>query len=123
MPKKIEERKDRVLIIKLPLYGEKFKLKVIVTDDVMQSRKNYNKEIGFPAGGLVYAMVSTNEHRVWMFLPPLATPGVIAHESFHVVKHLWDYIGAKEVDEEVVSYHLEFIVDKIWKHIRPEGFR
>lgn len=114
---------DRVLTIKLPVYGARFKLKVIVTENVNEARERYANEIGFPWKGDAHALVSTDEARVWMFLPPLASPGVIAHESWHVVVHLWEYIGAKKVDEELDAYHLEYIVDKIWKHIRPEGYR
>lgn len=43
-----------------------------------------------------------------------AAPGIIAHESYHAVHcMLTDWAGVKDLDEEVVAYHLTYLVDNI----------
>ena len=53
----------------------------------------------------------------FIFLKPDATTGEIAHESYHVVRRILEFIGADE-ESEVVAYHLEYMVDKITRFIR-----
>lgn len=53
----------------------------------------------------------------FIFLHYTASVGTIAHESWHAVKHMLEYMGV-ELDSETVAYHLGYMVDKIFKFVR-----
>ena len=52
------------------------------------------------------------EPRSFIFLKEGVSPGTIAHESWHVVRRMMNYMDV-ELDNEVVAYHLGHLVDKI----------
>lgn len=51
-------------------------------------------------------------HTCYIFLKPAADPGAIAHEAWHAVLRMLTTMGV-EGDNEVVAYHLGYLVNKI----------
>jgi hypothetical protein len=47
-------------------------------------------------------------------LKPNVTEGTIAHESWHAILNMLVRVGA-DLDNEVVAYHLGYLVDEIVK--------
>src|SRR5205823_3164674 len=98
---------------------------VIFTDDISASvaymaiRDNFN----FPHGrvdecsGCHFAHGSSS----YIVLDNKVGAGQIAHEAWHCVHALLKWVGAQKEDE-VVAYHLGYIVDKV-THFRREGVK
>lgn len=53
----------------------------------------------------------------FIFLPYNVSTGTIAHESWHVIKHMMDHCDIK-LDSETVAYHLGYLVNEIFKFVR-----
>lgn len=104
-----------------------FTLRVVIADDIEAAAhyvadRDYTEDptgelgdavcISSPAGG--YANV---------FLKPDCSIGTIAHESYHAVHALMEFIGA--YDEEIIAYHLGFVVDAIveFKRVTAKFFK
>lgn len=59
----------------------------------------------------------SGEGRSFVFFKHGVTVGTIAHEAWHVVRHVLTYIGA-ELENEVVAYHLGYLVNEIVRHAK-----
>lgn len=58
-------------------------------------------------------------HCIW-FDMSLVTNGIVSHEAVHCVRAMFRHIGCEEViDEELEAYILNYIVDEIWKILKP----
>jgi hypothetical protein len=58
---------------------------------------------------------STIDGRTHMFFPFDSDPGTIAHEAWHVIYHMFDWIGVKDFDNEFTAYHVGYLVEQIHK--------
>jgi hypothetical protein len=90
-----------------------YAVRIVFTDDLPKSRISRYGNAGAAGEGDTNAMVSTNSEGCHIFFKPMARTGVIAHEAYHAVRRMLDWIGARECDEEVVAYHLTHLVDVI----------
>ena len=52
----------------------------------------------------------------FLLLSPKPTPGVIAHEAYHCVCRMFNYLGIN--DEEATAYHLDYLIDSIHRWLR-----
>lgn len=88
-----------------------YEVHVVFTADVPGSRVKrdniFGKYDGSPALGL--HSYSPEEPFSYLFLRPDAHPSTIAHESWHCVRRMLHYCGA-ELENEVVAYHLGYLV-------------
>ena len=98
--------------VTFPVYSE-YAVRIVFTDDLPKSRIGRYGNAGAAGEGDTNAMVSTNSEGCHIFFKPMARTGVIAHEAYHAVRRMLDWIGANECDEEVVAYHLTHLVDII----------
>lgn len=117
----MKERKTKIVF---PVFGD-YTIHVVVSDDVCESRKKRDGYFGESFEGTARALHSyslTRPAESWLFLHGLAKPGSIAHESWHAVYRMMDWAGAR-IENEIVAYHLDYLVDKVWKHVRPKGYR
>ncbi len=91
-------------------------VKVILTDCVHRSYKGLEINVGAPdLSPLVTALVcgiDKNSGLVYLLLNFDAGAGTVAHEAWHVVHHMMTRVGA-ELDNEVVAYHLAYLVRSI----------
>lgn len=69
-----------------------------------------NVEYGKDTQGI--AIHCKDESRSFIFLPFHVSAGTIAHEAWHVIRRMMDYLGI-ELDNEAVAYHLGYLVNKI----------
>lgn len=116
------ELKEKIFTIEFPVFD--YELVVILSSDVMKSRTDRDEEVGEKfTGEPALALHSYNYHNPIAFLifnEHDVTPGVIAHEASHAVYRLLEWIGATERDEEVLAYHIEYIVDKVWNFVKKQ---
>lgn len=107
--------KEKNSIIYFPMYG--YKINVVITSDILYSRNKRHVEIGeifkdkhSPLGLHSYHP----EYGVsFLFLNPDTGIGTVAHECNHAVYRMFRWIGAEDVDEEIVSYTLGYIVQEV----------
>lgn len=94
------------------------KLTVVITDDMVAAAGDFPLQMD--KDKLEHSMGVFNYYRdvplhCFMILREDITPGEIAHEAFHMVAYLMDYIGSNldGESEEPYAYLLTCIVDKI----------
>ena len=51
----------------------------------------------------------------YIFLPLKVSEGVVAHEAWHIIHRVLNFAGVEEFDNEVVAYHLGWLVEQIYK--------
>lgn len=108
-------------IITFPIYSE-FQVHMIFTEDVDDS---YLNRYGVPRNGtvgcdaLVKTAVGGHCH---MFFTHGVSVGTMAHEAWHVVYSMFNYVGADIDDNENAAYHLGYIVDAVYEFERLVDF-
>lgn len=58
-----------------------------------------------------------NQPTSMMFLPYNAPVGTIAHESWHVIRRMMEYMGVDDTNE-AVAYHLGYLSQKVFDFMR-----
>jgi hypothetical protein len=84
---------------------------VVFTDHIGRSRKGRYGSEGAAEGAAALSSQAVNGHG-HLFFKMSNTPGIIAHEAWHAVFRMFEWAGA-ELDNEMVAYHLSFLVDRI----------
>ena len=95
-------------------------LDVVLTDDIVATRKRYDKEFGTSviepkrlALSLGLHECDESGHSV-LILKFDSQPGTLAHEAWHVIWYVYQYMGEGEpFGNESVAYLLSHIVDSI----------
>lgn len=100
------------MTIKFPNYS--YHVKVIITDNIPKAyyrifKESYNYEHE-EIGGL---HMEDDSGTSYIFLPKEYDAGVVAHECYHAVMALFRWIGVEKYDEELIAYHLQYLVSKI----------
>lgn len=100
----------------IPLKVFDYKVIVVVTDSILASRNKRHKTFGSIYKGNPLALCTTHGYKweSYVFIKPSSSPGIIAHECWHAVRAIFKAISA-DIDEELVAYHLEYLVDKAYE--------
>lgn len=51
----------------------------------------------------------------YIFLPLKVSESTVAHEAWHVIHNVMTFAGVEAFDDEVVAYHLGWLVEQIYK--------
>lgn len=111
--------KSRYTTIEFPVFSD-YIVHVEVTSDLKKSMAKYpptKVAIDDYGDGKCVAVHVENDGFSFIFFPYNASVGDIAHESWHAVRRMMEYLGI-ELDHETVAYHLGYMVDKIFRFIR-----
>lgn len=104
--------------IVFPVFSD-YTVHVEVTTDMAKSAKRHTEtekvEVVENMGAM--AVHVSDEPQSFVFLPYNATPGAIAHESWHVIRNMMKWAGI-ELDSETCAYHLGYLVQKVYKFVR-----
>lgn len=103
---KLQEHRTRVPI---PTFGYRFE--VVITNDIMQSIQKRFPSYNDPDSDAVHYKVR-GKSISWLFYKNDISAGTIVHEAWHGVHAMLSYVGAG-LDDEVVAYHLGYLVDFI----------
>jgi len=94
-----------------------YKIIAVISENVIVSRNKRHRIIGSKTckNQAVVALHSPVPSRpvAFIFLRPKASPGTVAHESWHAVRYMLRWACA-DLEEEVVAYYLGYLVNKIW---------
>lgn len=91
-----------------------FQVRLILTDDLLKSATMRGLSAAsdnadafcfhLKATGLSYLVLNLNS--------PEAT---VAHECWHIVHRVLTYCGVADMDDEIVAYHLDHLVEQVYK--------
>ena len=101
---------DYERVVKFPVIVNYF-VHVVFTDNIARSRKGRYGTEGAAEGAAALSSVAANGHG-HLFFKPGNSEGIIAHEAWHAVYRMFEFAGA-ELDNEMVAYHLSYLVDRI----------
>lgn len=88
---------------------------IIFSDDIVKSCRARYGSCNSRDSAIAFVRHSVIDGRTHMFFPMDADPGTIAHEAWHVVYHMFDWVGVKDFDNEFTAYHLGYLVEQIHK--------
>ena len=109
------------LLIHFPMLGE-WSINVEVVRHIEKAMQRYKNEFEIEeyTEEDTDALTVHGEGTCYVFLRPRASPGTIAHESWHALTGIFETLGI-ELDHESMAYHLGYVVDKIYKYVRRRG--
>lgn len=108
--------KNRRTVIKFPIFH--YQVTVIVARDLVRTGHKLGGDLKGSSAAFVYKEDGTPQG--WLVLGYEASPGTIAHEASHCVRHMLTVAGVS-LDDETFSYHLGHLVDLIHKFIGKSG--
>ena len=110
--------KSRIALVEFPVFSG-YLVHIEVSSDIRKSMQNYEqtKVIQMDDGSTDAVAVHVDDSMSFIFLPRNARAGTIAHECWHVVRHMMEVFGV-EIDSETVAYHLGYLVDKSSRLVR-----
>jgi len=112
----------RTTRIRFPVFAD-YSVRVVVSKDIESALLLYKETREFNLGGTTEAMaIHVDDGRSFLFLEPGASPGTIAHETWHVVQHMLEYFQV-DIEAEIVAYHLGYLVDKIYPFVHKSSRR
>ncbi len=92
----------------------RYRVHVVFTDDV---RKSCIKRYGICTADMDADAFCRHaiDGRSHLFLPMNVVEGTVSHEAWHVIYHMFSYVGVKDFDNETTAYHLGWLVEQIYK--------
>jgi len=110
--------KSKIKLIEFPVFCG-YVIHVEITSDIPKALLKYpqTRKIDMDNETQGLAVHDTDAPFSFIFLPHNASVGDIAHESWHAVRRMMEYVGA-ELDNEAVAYHLGYMVQEIFKFVR-----
>lgn len=92
--------------------GFDYQVQIILSNDPQKSVDNRKDIVGDIDWSYYCALHYRLDSTSYLFFDLEPTPGLAAHEAHHAVWAMFKRCRAK-FENEVMAYHLEFIVDKI----------
>lgn len=106
------------MTVRFPVFMN-YRIVVIVTNDKDRTYKKIIKGTNLPPESdfdALHVWVGSRATSYLIFQPD-ANPGTISHECWHAVRYvLVDFMGAK-VDNEIVAYHLGYLVNRVYPFV------
>lgn len=105
--------KSRFTLVEFPVFAG-YIIHVEITSDFNKTGKKYKltKGIKFRADSEGATIFDDNSNITFVFIKPNVSDGSIVHEAWHALRRMFKFVGV-ELEDEVVAYHLGYIVDKI----------
>lgn len=118
--------KERIKTVRFPVFVG-YEVKIVITDDVVKSRKLRDKILGepyqyFETAHAMHAWPLDGQGISWLFFKPDVEAGTIAHECWHCVRRLMKWLGS-ELENEIVAYHLAYLVQAVTNHAHKRSAR
>jgi hypothetical protein len=105
---KQSRHKDYEKVIKFPIFSH-YKVHIIFSDDIRKSKKVRYGSDEFADGASAVHCHDSDGHSHCIYDIGKSCTGTIAHESWHAVWAMLKWAGV-EIENEVVAYHLGYIV-------------
>ena len=91
-----------------------YTIRLVFTNDLAASAK---ERIGSSPEGSFEAFCYhvKDKGMSYIFLPMDVTESTVAHESWHIVNRMMRFIDVQDLDDEMVAYHLDHLVEAIYE--------
>lgn len=111
-------RHERSFELSFPTLAQQ-KLTVVLTDSIEASWNRHIEEAWEGTGEELGLFWTDDKGSHFIFLPWKCSDGTVAHEAYHAIHSMFEFMDSKP-DDEMIAYHLGFIVDNIAekKHVR-----
>jgi hypothetical protein len=94
-----------------------YQIRLVFTNDLLKSATGrLGCTPGENADAFCYHVKGIGQS--YIFLPLDAPEGTVVHEAWHVVFRMMHYIHVQDMDDEVVAYHLDHLIEQIYKFKR-----
>jgi hypothetical protein len=90
-----------------------YQVQLIITDDLMKSAKGRINSSPEEADAFCFHVKGAG--RSYIFLRHDSDESVVAHECWHIVHRVLTYCGVADMDDEIVAYHLDHMVEKVYE--------
>jgi hypothetical protein len=114
-------RNERSITVVFPVFGN-YSIEIVVAKDATKARKERDDVYGAFEGPF-YALHSFNkEGNALLVFPQGVKIGTIAHECFHAVIAMMDWIG-NDASNECAAYHTGYLTQKVYDFVRSRSKR
>lgn len=110
---------EKTKLIKIDPLGKE--ILFIYTNKIPKARNKRSDKLGKLENKLdkdVDGLFCEYKGNMAILIDERATAGVISHEAYHAVINIFTSIGVEEFDQEIVAYHLGYIVDEITNFLK-----
>jgi hypothetical protein len=104
---------DYVTWVKFDVMAD-YHVRLVLTDDLLKSA---SPRLGsLPSGeATAFCYHVKGEGRSYIFLKHDSDEGTVAHECYHIVHRMMIYLGVQQMDDEMIAYHLDHMVEKVYE--------
>ena len=103
---------DYEIKVRFPVFSG-YTMFIIFSENLCASRMGRYGSAGAAGDSDTGAFVALCSEGCHIFLKPYTSAGVVAHEAWHAVRALLVWAEARDFDNEVVAYHLGYLVNQI----------
>ena len=90
-----------------------YQVRLIFTNDLVKSA---TARIAAPSpDGDAFCYHVKGDGRSYIFLKFDSDESTVAHECWHIVHRVLTYCGVQDMDDEIVAYHLDHMVEKVYQ--------
>jgi hypothetical protein len=107
--------RNRHTIVRFPVFNG-YEVRIILARDVVRTARHLGADLSGALAGYVYPGPERPK-RAWIVFPLEPDEATVAHEASHAVRHLLQYVGAKN-DNETFAYHLDYLVGRIHRFMK-----
>lgn len=109
---RITQYGDYATWISFPVMAN-YQVRLILTNDLQKSANSRLSQPPQNADAFCYHV--KDEGRSYIFLGLDAEESTVAHECWHIVHRVLTYCGVQDMDDEIVAYHLDHIVEQVYR--------
>ena len=99
-----------------------YKIVIVYTSDKVKSYKKAIKGSNIDPEDTDFSAIHIYRkgHYSYLIFPKESTdPGTVAHECWHLIRHVFEHSGAK-MDHELVGYHLGYLVNTVYSFLTSQ---
>lgn len=91
-----------------------YSVRLVFTDDLLKSAKaRIGSTPDRDADAFCYHVKGVGQS--YMFLKFDSSESTVAHECWHIIHQVLTYCGVVDMDDEIVAYHLDHMVEKVYE--------
>ena len=114
-------KNERSIMVTFPVLNN-YNIEVVIAKDTKKARHDRDGEFGV-FEGVFHALHSFNkEGNALLVFPQGVEVNTIAHECFHAVVAMMDWIG-NDTNNECAAYHIGYLTQKVYDFVRSRSKR
>jgi hypothetical protein len=111
---KMTEYGDYATWLNFPVMSN-YAVRLIFTDDLDKSAAGRRLSSRPSVKADAFCFHVKDEGQSYIVLKHDSNEGTIAHECWHIVHRVLGYCGVADMDDEIVAYHISYMVEKVYE--------